>query len=148
MNFRFNMRPVRSQGRRRWQHTCAVLATGTFVCWGSTHRGELGGGAKLAKTTSVTVKGLVGAKAVAAGSACTCTQPANSAVNCWGRKDYRQHGDRSALHIPMAADCHKHVQPISKWRSTTARVRFGTAWPTARPACRATEDARSAIAES
>ena len=64
-------------------HSCAVLPTGVVRCWGDNSQGQLGDGTTISSTLPVTVQGLAGAHAVAAGNASTCAA-AGEGVYCWG----------------------------------------------------------------
>jgi alpha-tubulin suppressor-like RCC1 family protein len=74
-------------------HTCALLARGTIDCWGQNYSGQLGNGttATTGCTCSkvpVTVSGITGAIAVAAGGEHTCALLAGGTLDCWG-SNYR-----------------------------------------------------------
>jgi alpha-tubulin suppressor-like RCC1 family protein len=65
-------------------HSCAVLATGQVMCWGSGIRGELGNGVAGISPTPVPVTGIADAKIVAAGAAHSCAVLAGGQASCWG----------------------------------------------------------------
>jgi alpha-tubulin suppressor-like RCC1 family protein len=75
------------------EHSCAVVAGGAVKCWGDNHLGELGDGTTISSAVPVTVSGISGAVAVAAGFAHTCAvvRP-EGAVYCWGGNDQGQLG--------------------------------------------------------
>jgi cysteine-rich repeat protein len=74
-------------------HSCAVLATGGAVCWGS---GYLGDGSTRHSDAPIEVSGLSpGVIALAAGSFHTCALLETGGVQCWGANWYGQLGDGS-----------------------------------------------------
>jgi len=80
-------------------HTCALLADGTARCWGLDGNGQLGDGTfgdasqKYDQRSPVTVTGLTGAVAIAAGGFHTCAIVGGGAVKCWGDDGMGQLGD-------------------------------------------------------
>lgn len=70
-------------------HSCAILAAGKLVCWGSGRFGRLGNGASQTYTGSSVPVDVVGMKtgiaSVAAGGDRTCALSTAGAVTCWGR---------------------------------------------------------------
>ncbi len=82
-------------------HSCAVLADGTIMCWGS---GDLGNGAMTVFSTApVLASGIGDAIDVVAGGRHTCALRASGTVACWGRNDAGQLGDgtTSARRVPV-----------------------------------------------
>jgi alpha-tubulin suppressor-like RCC1 family protein len=68
-------------------HSCALLANGTVQCWGDNGGGQLGNGTSGNSNVSpipVTVSGLSGVIAIAAGAGHTCALLSNKTVECWG----------------------------------------------------------------
>jgi alpha-tubulin suppressor-like RCC1 family protein len=64
---------------------CAVLRTGTAVCWGQNGYGELGdGGSEGASDVPVTVKGLAGVASLEVGTGSACAVLRNGGAECWG----------------------------------------------------------------
>ena len=74
-------------------HTCALLSTGTVMCWGYNQDGELGDGSVTNKLAPVAVSGLSGITAIAAGAFHTCAITSTRAVKCWGEGSGRQMGN-------------------------------------------------------
>ena len=67
-------------------HTCAITGpTGTVRCWGDNSYGQLGNKTFTNSLVPVTVKGLSGATAIAAGIGHTCALVSGGKVKCWGR---------------------------------------------------------------
>jgi alpha-tubulin suppressor-like RCC1 family protein len=65
-------------------HTCAVLGTGSIVCWGLNGNGQLGNGTTTSSTRPVAVAAVAtGATAVSAGNEHTCAIVAGK-LECWG----------------------------------------------------------------
>jgi alpha-tubulin suppressor-like RCC1 family protein len=74
-------------------HSCAVLATGQVMCWGSDLHGELGNGVAGYSPTPVAVTGIANAKIVAAGAAHSCAVLATGQASCWGSNANGQLGN-------------------------------------------------------
>jgi alpha-tubulin suppressor-like RCC1 family protein len=67
------------------EHSTALLANGTVMAWGGNEEGQLGGGTKALKSTvPVTVKGLSGVTAIAAGGDFNLARLSNGTVMAWG----------------------------------------------------------------
>jgi alpha-tubulin suppressor-like RCC1 family protein len=74
--------------------SCALVTDGEAVCWGNNLHGQLGDpSGALASYDPVTVPGLAGATAIAAGADHTCALLADRTVSCWGNNFYGQVGD-------------------------------------------------------
>ena len=79
------------------QHTCAVLADRTVLCWGRNDAGALGNGdAVTPRSTPVQTQGITSAVQLAAGSGHTCALLADRTVRCWGFNNLGQLGDGTA----------------------------------------------------
>lgn len=73
-------------------HSCALLADQTIRCWGASPLGQLGPDGGVGSLIPVTVPGITGATAVAAGSSHTCAIVGSGGVKCWGGNLYGQLG--------------------------------------------------------
>lgn len=67
---------------------------GQVRCWGANDDGQLGDGTRRDSARAVTVRGLSGAAAVAAGGSHTCAIVKRGRVRCWGDNSTRQLGIR------------------------------------------------------
>ena len=65
-------------------HTCAIRADNTVVCWGTNIYGQLGNGTQVDSTVPVLVKGISQAIAVSSNGNQTCAVLADNTVWCWG----------------------------------------------------------------
>jgi alpha-tubulin suppressor-like RCC1 family protein len=65
-------------------HTCAIVGSGSVLCWGDNYYGELGNGTTTNSSVPVTVSGITNATAVATGTTHTCALLGSSTVQCWG----------------------------------------------------------------
>lgn len=65
-------------------HSCAVLATGSAICWGEGMNGQLGNGQTARYTVPVAVSGITNAIHVTAGNQHTCALLATGSIMCWG----------------------------------------------------------------
>ena len=79
--------------------SCAITAYGDAYCWGLNNAGQLGDGTTIDRSSPVAVSG--GLKfsaatfAVGAGHACALTS--DGSAYCWGRNDFGQLGDGTAV---------------------------------------------------
>lgn len=82
-------------------HTCALRANGTVMCWGVNTEGQLGINDPLMRYSlyPVEVPGLNDATAIAAGSNITCVIKRDKTMACWG---YGYHGDNVNLYVRWA----------------------------------------------
>jgi alpha-tubulin suppressor-like RCC1 family protein len=76
----------------------AVAADGTAKCWGEDDYGDLGVGYGMGVTTApVSVKSLVGVKAIVAGRFYTCALKTDATVTCWGNNSFCDLGSACTL---------------------------------------------------
>ena len=76
------------------EHTCVIVAGGEVKCWGYNKYGQLGDNTLSdIQRTPVTVVGLTGATALAAGRSHSCAIVAEGQVQCWGNNWHGQLGD-------------------------------------------------------
>ena len=66
------------------EHTCALLSTGQFDCWGNNEFGDFGNGTRTRSDTPVEVSGITDATQVTAGYEDTCALLSTGHVECWG----------------------------------------------------------------
>jgi alpha-tubulin suppressor-like RCC1 family protein len=74
-------------------HSCVLISDGSVQCWGSNGNGQLGDGTRISSVAPVTVAGLSGATAIAAGGAHSCAIISDGSVRCWGDNTHGQLGD-------------------------------------------------------
>ena len=81
-------------------HTCAILASGAVMCWGSNYFGQLGNPvAGISSIIPVEVEGPVGedpAAGISAGTSHTCAILASGRLMCWGDNASGQLGNPAA----------------------------------------------------
>jgi alpha-tubulin suppressor-like RCC1 family protein len=68
--------------------TCALLASGTVVCWGDNRVGELGTGVLSASELPGIVPGLEGIEQLVVGRSHSCARTVHGDVSCWGSNGY------------------------------------------------------------
>jgi alpha-tubulin suppressor-like RCC1 family protein len=84
------------------EHTCALLADGSILCWGDNTYGELGNGVASASPQLTPVQvvasmggpSLTGAESVTAGNFVTCALLGGGALDCWGNNVENQLGNQ------------------------------------------------------
>jgi alpha-tubulin suppressor-like RCC1 family protein len=84
----------------QWQHACAVLTSGSVVCWGSNASGQLGDGTTTNRAQPVAVPGLGNVVAVATGLSHTCAMIAGG-IRCWGDNSQGELGSGSDSTAPV-----------------------------------------------
>ena len=86
-------------------HSCAVTASGSAMCWGDNSAGQLGDGTMASRLTPAAVSGLTsGVTEVAASYRYTCALLASGGVKCWGLNTSGQLGDGTTATRVTAAD--------------------------------------------
>jgi alpha-tubulin suppressor-like RCC1 family protein len=111
-----------------YRHTCALLNSGSVMCWGHNNHGQLGDGTKLSRPAPVAVTGLSGAVlALYAGgdedTENTCALTTTS-LQCWGGNTYGQLGGaaRDDLVLPKAAPLLADLTPLTLGGSHTCGI--------------------------
>jgi alpha-tubulin suppressor-like RCC1 family protein len=74
------------------QHACALLATGSIVCWGNNDYGQLGDGSNKSSDLPVAVLDIRDAIAVKAGENYSCALASGGTVQCWGKNSFGELG--------------------------------------------------------
>jgi len=82
------------------QHSCALLAGGSVVCWGDDGSAQLGDNATTRRLLPTLVAGQPSVKAAAAGGLHTCAVVGAGALQCWGANDSGQLGDTTLTQRP------------------------------------------------
>jgi alpha-tubulin suppressor-like RCC1 family protein len=86
-------------------HTCVLKETGSVMCWGGNHYGQLGDGTTTEHDDPVTVVGLgEGVTAISAGWGSTCALLDTGAVKCWGFNRSGQLGDGTTTDSSVPVD--------------------------------------------
>jgi alpha-tubulin suppressor-like RCC1 family protein len=80
-----------------YDHSCALKADGTVVCWGSNSYGQLGDGTVVDRRVPVAVPGLSAVVSLSAGSQTTCALKSDRSVWCWGRNELGQLGNGTRI---------------------------------------------------
>lgn len=102
------MLPLTLQVAAGEDHTCAVRADSTVVCFGYNGNGQLGDGTTSSSSTPVTVRTAAGAVlrrvvAIDAGGSTTCALTRGGEAWCWGGNDDRNLGDGTDVDRSSAA---------------------------------------------
>ncbi|MCK6424854.1 MAG: hypothetical protein L6Q75_07145 [Burkholderiaceae bacterium] len=80
-----------------YDHSCALKADGTVVCWGRNSHGQLGDGTVIDRPVPVAVPGLSAVVSLSAGSQTSCALKSDRSVWCWGRNDLGQLGNGTRI---------------------------------------------------
>jgi hypothetical protein len=67
-----------------YDHTCALLNSGSVKCWGNNATGELGDGTTRSRKQPVNVSGLSSVGSISAGYNHTCAVTTAGGAKCWG----------------------------------------------------------------
>jgi alpha-tubulin suppressor-like RCC1 family protein len=76
-----------------FDHTCALLNSGSMKCWGNNATGELGDGTAKSRKQPVSVHGLSNAASISAGFNHTCAVTTSGGAKCWGNNASGELGD-------------------------------------------------------
>lgn len=82
-------------------HSCATVAGGGAVCWGSNFSGEIGDGTATNRPAPVGVFGIGNASQISSGSSHSCALLTDGAVACWGYNLGGQLGNGTAVNSAM-----------------------------------------------
>jgi hypothetical protein len=93
-----------------FDHTCALLNTGSVKCWGNNATGELGDGTSRSRKTPVDVFGLSNAASISAGANHTCVVTTAGGAKCWGNNASGELGDGTTTN---------RFNPTNVYRSTS-----------------------------
>jgi alpha-tubulin suppressor-like RCC1 family protein len=87
-------------------HSCAVLSSGSVMCWGAGNSGRLGQGTSANSNVPVAAVGISNATQVSTGSANSCALHSDGKISCWGNNLYQQLGNSIATESlsPVSAD--------------------------------------------
>ena len=89
------------------QHACALVSGGTVECWGWNDQGQMGNGTTNRSNVHVgpmTVSGLSGVTAIAAGDHDTCALISTGTVECWGGASVRPTAVEGLTGVTAIAD--------------------------------------------
>ena len=99
-NANFSASPTRVSGltgavqvTAGWSHTCALLRSGSVLCWGDNSFGQLGTGDGVEHDVPAPVATLPPATQLAAPQYGTCARLATGHVDCWGDDEFGEVGD-------------------------------------------------------
>lgn len=88
-----------------YNHSCALLASGSVKCWGHNEFGQVGDNTAIDRPTPESVTGLDGAaRSLTSGYNHMCANLVNGAAQCWGRNLFGQLGDGTNINRLEATD--------------------------------------------
>jgi alpha-tubulin suppressor-like RCC1 family protein len=98
-----------------YDHTCALMETGSVRCWGYNYFGQLGDGTTIDRSTPPEIDVLADVQAIAAGHDCTCALTVAGGVRCWGINQHGELGNGTTIDtaIPPTSDVITGVQGIA-----------------------------------
>jgi alpha-tubulin suppressor-like RCC1 family protein len=76
--------------------SCALLESGSIMCWGDNGYGQLGDGTKTISTIPRSVVGITSAVSVSCGHDYCCAVLRDGSLKCWGRNDFYQLADATS----------------------------------------------------
>lgn len=93
-----------------FDHTCALLNSGSMQCWGNNATGEIGDGTATSRKTPKSVFGLSSVASISAGYNHTCAVTTGGGAKCWGNNDSGELGDGTTT---------TRYNPTNVYRSTS-----------------------------
>ncbi len=117
-----------------WRTSCGVTKSNDAVCWGRNNYGQLGDGQQFTNGDGIDqaqasrVAGLIGlATMTAVGAEHACAVASDGSVWCWGRNNYGQIGDGTAItrRTPVQVPGIEDVTAIVAGREHSCALRSG-----------------------
>jgi hypothetical protein len=93
-----------------FDHTCALMNTGSVKCWGNNKTGELGIGNTTNHLSPVDVPGLSNVDSISAGANHTCVVTSSGGAKCWGANESGELGDGTTK---------LRTSPVNVYRATS-----------------------------
>jgi cysteine-rich repeat protein len=87
-----------------FDHACALLSSGSVMCWGENRVGQVGDGTTEQRNAPVEVLDLSNAVAVSAGADHTCAVLDTGGLKCWGGNGYGELGIEGFANQPVPVD--------------------------------------------
>ena len=94
-------------------HTCALLATGSLMCWGGGSEGKLGNGGTGSYNYPVAVSTITNAVQIVAGHSHSCALLRTGEAMCWGQNVYGEIGSSTGGQKNSPASVANMVNAIS-----------------------------------